>query len=417
MMSEEVRRLRLLLDAVPMMVSYWDRDLTNRLANEAFAECFGMTPTEMYGRGLPEVLGANLYRLNRPHLDGVLAGETRVFERTLIDAHGETRYVEVAYVPEIVDGEVTGFYEHVTDLTSRVDAEHHRDDALRLLQISIEDAPIGLSIVDTSIRVIYVNPAFCAMFDTTPDEVVGTNLRDYVHPADLDTIEADFDALKNEAQTNVATELRYVRPDGTTMWLQRNAVMVPGSHGTDDLIIGQFQDVTARKVAEAELARLAVTDPLTGLFNRQAFVDSVQQQRDSEPSAPVGIVFVDLDGFKSINDEHGHAVGDSVLVLFAERLSQIVTAPDAVYRLGGDEFVVLSTTAATEAHVDELADVLRDELSGIYDTGSVQVRLSASVGSTWGPIGDIEQLLRNADARMYTNKARMRSGAESVGQA
>ncbi len=202
-----------------------------------------------------------------------------------------------------------------------MEAEHHRDDALRLLQISIENAPIGLSIVDTSIRVIYVNPAFCAMFGTTADEAIGANLREYVHPADLDTIEADFDALKNEARTNVSTELRYIRPDGTTMWLQRNAVMVPGTHGTDDLIIGQFQDVTARKVAEAELARLAVTDPLTGLFNRQAFVDSVERQRDAEPSAPVGIVFVDLDGFKHVNDEHGHAVGDSVLVLFAERIA------------------------------------------------------------------------------------------------
>ncbi len=417
MMSEELRRLRLLLDAVPMMVSYWDRDLTNRLANDAFAECFGMTPTEMYGRDLPEVLGANLYRLNRPHLDGVLAGETQVFERTLVDADGGTRYVEVTYVPEIVDGEVTGFYEHLTDLTSRVAAEHHRDDALRLLQISIEDAPIGLSIVDTNIRAIYVNPAFCAMFGTTADEVIGTNLREYVHPADRDTVEADFDELKNEAHTHVATELRYIRPDGTTMWLQRNAVMVPGSHGTDDLIIGQFQDVTARKVAEAELARLAVTDPLTGLFNRQAFVDSVQRQRDSKPSSPVGIVFVDLDGFKNVNDEHGHAVGDSVLVLFAERLARIVTAPDAVYRLGGDEFVVLSTTAATEAHVDELADVLRDELGGTYDAGGVPVRLGASVGSTWGPMGDIEELLRSADARMYTNKVRRRGDAESVGQA
>ena len=417
MMSEEVRRLRLLLDAVPMMVSYWDRDLTNRFANEAFADCFGMTPTEMYGRGLPEVLGANLYRLTRPHLDGVLAGEKQVFERTLVDAHGSTRFVEGTYVPEIVDGQVTGFYEQLADLTSRVAAEHHRDDALRLLQVSCEDAPIGLSIVDTNIRAIYVNPAFCEMFGTTADEVIGTNLRDYVHPADLDTVEADFDALKNEAQAHVATELRYVRPDGTTMWLQRNAVMVPGTHGTDDLIIGQFQDVTARKLAEAELARLAVTDPLTGLLNRQAFVDSVERQKDSKPSSPVGIVFVDLDGFKGVNDEHGHAVGDAVLVRFAERLARIVTAPDAVYRLGGDEFVVLSTTAATESHVEELAELLRDELGGTYDAGGVPVRLGASVGSTWGPTGDIEQLLRNADARMYTNKARRRGDAESVERA
>jgi len=409
MTIEDPRRLRLLIDSVPAMISYWDRELCNVVANEAFIEFFGKTPVEIFGHHLRELLGENLYGFNRAHVEGVLAGEKQVFEHILIDPHGGTRYVETNYIPDIVDGEVRGFYVQVMDVTARVEAEHSRDDAVRLLQISMDNAPIGQAIVDTSVHALYVNPALCTMFGYTAAELIGIDLRTFVHPADIATAEADLDVLKNNSQSHVVSELRLVGRDGTTVWVQRDAVMVPGAHGSDDIIIGQFQDVTARKRAEAELARQAVTDPLTGLGNRQAFLDSVQNQREVERAASVGIVFIDLDGFKQINDAYGHAVGDTVLIQVAQRIAQIAVAPDSVYRLGGDEFVVLSTEAEADEHVAELANRLRGALTGSYDAGATPLTLSASVGSTWGPTDDIQQLLRDADAHMYRHKAQRRN--------
>jgi diguanylate cyclase (GGDEF)-like protein/PAS domain S-box-containing protein len=409
MAIEDARRLRLLIDSVPAMVSYWDSELRNVVANEAFIEFFGKTPVEIRGRHLRDVLGEDLYGLNHAYVEGVLAGAKQVFEHTLTDRHGGTRYVETNYIPDTVDGEVSGFYVQVTDVTARVEAERARDDAVRLLQISMDNAPIGQAIVDMSINALYVNPALCTMFGCTAEELIGVNLRNFVHPADVATAEADFDVLKNSAQTPVASELRVIGRDGSTVWLQRNAVMVPGVHGAADIVIGQFQDVTARKRAEAELARQAVTDALTGLGNRQAFFGSVQKLREAEPAAAVGIVFIDLDGFKQINDTYGHGVGDTVLIEVAQRIAQIVVAPDSVYRLGGDEFVVMSTQAEAQEHVAELANRLRRALTGNYDTGATPLTLSASVGSTWGPADDIQQLLRDADAHMYRHKARRRS--------
>jgi diguanylate cyclase (GGDEF)-like protein/PAS domain S-box-containing protein len=392
------------------MVSYWDRERCNVVANEAFTEFFGQTPVEIRGRHLREVLGEHLYGLNRAHVEEVLAGEKQVFERTLTDRHGGIRYVETNYIPDIAaDGKVTGFYVQDMDVTARVEAERARDDAVRLLQISMDNAPIGQAIVDMSIHALYVNPALCAMFGYSAAELIGVDLRTFVHPGDVAIAEAAYDVLKNGSQSHVTSELRLIRRDGTTTWVQRNAVKVPGTHGSDDIIIGQFQDVTARKRAEAELARQAVTDALTGLGNRQAFLDSVQNQRDAEPAASVGIVFIDLDGFKQINDAYGHAAGDAVLIQVAQRIARIVVAPDSVYRLGGDEFVVLSSQAEAEEHVAELANRLRRALTGGYDGRGTPLTLSASVGSTWGPTDDIEQLLRDADADMYRHKARRRS--------
>lgn len=410
MSIEDPRRLRQLIDSVPAMVSYWDRQLCNVIANEAFIEFFGKTPVEIRGRHLREVLGDKLYGLSHAHVEGVLAGERQLFEHTLTDPLGGMRYVESNYIPDLVDGEVQGFYVQVTDVTARVEAEQARDDAVRLLQISMDNAPIGQAIVDTSVRALYVNPALCKMFGYAPEELIGMDLRTFVHPNDIASAAVDLDLLKNSSQSHVVSELRLNGRDGSTVWVQRDAVMVPGTHGSDDIIIGQFQDVTARKRVEAELARQAVTDPLTGLGNRQAFFDSVKNHRAAERAAPVGIVFIDLDGFKRINDDYGHAVGDVVLIEVAQRIAKIADAPDSVYRLGGDEFVVLSTEAEAREHVVELANRLRVALTGMYGTGTTPLFLGASVGSTWGPTDDVQQLLNDADAHMYRHKARRRLG-------
>jgi diguanylate cyclase (GGDEF)-like protein/PAS domain S-box-containing protein len=406
----DARRLRLLIDNIPAIVSYWDRELCNVVANQAFIEFFGKTPAEIHGRHLREVLGENLYELSRAHIEEVLAGEKQVFGSTLTDRQGSTRHGETIYIPDIVEGEVRGIYVYVqvTDVTARVEAEHARDDAMRLLQISMDNAPVGQAIVDMSLHALYVNPALCAMFGYTAAELIGADLRDFVHPADVATAAADFDTLKNGPRSHVTSELRLVHRDGRTIWVQRSAVMVPGAHGSDDIVIGQFVDISARKRADAELARRAVTDALTGLGDRQAFFDCVQNRRDAEPAGSVGIVFIDLDGFKQINDAYGHAVGDAVLIQVAQRIAQIVVAPDSIYRLGGDEFVVLSAEAEAEEHVAELANRLRRALTGSYDAPATPLTLSASVGSTWGPTDDIQQLLRDADAHMYRHKARRR---------
>lgn len=409
--SEEERRLRRLIDNLPAMVSYWDRDLRNVIANEAFVEFFGMAPAEIHGMHFRDLIGEKYFRVRQADLESVLEGEHLTFEGVFGDRDGRSRHMQTSYVPEVVDGEVKGFYVLGTDLTPRIEAERARDNALRLLQISMENAPIGQAVADMSLHALYVNPALCAMSGYTADELIGANLRDFIHPDDLEIARAEFDNMKNAPQSHFATELRMIRKDGTAAWVQRNAILVPGAHGSDDLIIGQFQDVTARKAAEAELAHLIATDPLTGLFNRQAFVDAVERHRGAEPAGSVGIVFVDLDGFKRVNDRCGHSGGDAVLIQVAQRIGQIVGEQDSVYRIGGDEFVVLSTT--TEAHVADLADRLRDSLTGTYEARGVAVGLSASVGWTWGPVDDIEALLRNADAHMYTHKARRRG--ESAG--
>ena len=314
-----------------------------------------------------------------------------------------TRYTQASYVPDVLDGEVQGFYVQVTDVTARVEAEQERDEARRLFQISMNNAPFGEAVLTRSAQVLRINPALCALLGYAAEDLVGTDFRDLVHPDDRASFDADLARLHNASQ--IASERRYVRRDGSSIWLQRNAVLVHGAYGGDDVIVAQFQDATARRRAEAELAQLAMTDPLTGLQNRHALNERMAQFRGADSHALVGVVFADLDGFKSVNDNFGHAIGDAVLVAAAERLAKVVAPPNSAYRVGGDEFVVLVPDAETDTEVAALAAGVRAALTGTHST-TQPVAVTATVGWTRGGSADAEYLLRQADADMYQRKAR-----------
>ena len=406
--AEATRQLRLLIDRLPALMGYWNRDCRNVLANQAYVEYFGLTPEEVRGRHIREVLGEKVYALNLPYIRRALAGEEQLFERTLVDQRGRTRYTQASYVPNVVDGDVRGFYVQVTDVTARVEAEQARDKAVRLFQISMAHSPFGTVVVDGRGTVLQANPAICALLRCTERDIVGVDLRRFVHPDALHQGDAEFAALMDGSAAHLSSESQYRRGDGTSVWLQRDFSLVPGAHGGEDLAVAQFQDITARKEAEAELARLAITDQLTGLHNRHALVESHRRARDAAPDAPTGLVFVDLDGFKQVNDTHGHALGDAVLTAVGRRLAHLVEPPNSAYRLGGDEFVVLTPGASCDTGLPDLARRIGATLSGSYQVGATTVTLAASVGHACGVTDDIETLLHAADAEMYRHKARSR---------
>lgn len=408
--AEELRRIRLLVDRLPAIIGYWDRDLRNIIANDTYVSYFGLTPGQTRGKHMREIIGEELFTSLRPHIDAVLAGSPQIFDATLPNTRGEPRRFEASYIPDIVDGQVRGFYCHAIDVTARIEAERVRDEALRLFRISMANAPIGETLLTRDGKALLINPALCQLIGATAEELAGRSYRDFVHPDDLPAVVEEHRQLVAGAVSHLSSEHRYVRPDGTVIWMQRTAVLAPGAeYGSEDIIIAQLQDVTARKLAEAELARMAVTDQLTGLQNRHALVSRVDEHRAARPDAPVGIVFLDLDGFKQVNDAHGHAAGDAVLTEVARRLSEAVSAPSSVYRLGGDEFIVLMPDADNPSEVAAFAEVCCAALTGDYDVGPGTVQIGASVGWTSGPADDVEELIRRADIDMYRHKARLRS--------
>lgn len=400
--SDEVRRLRLVVDQLPAMIGYWDRDLRNVLANHAYLEFFGQSPDAMRGRHIREILGEALFALNLPYIEGVLAGREQHFDRTLTDRHGSTRFTQASYLPDILDGEVMGFSVLVTDVSARVRAEQARDEARRLFEVSSAYSTLGEAILTTRGTAVYVNPALCTMFGYAAEDLIGKTFQHCLHPDHLDDARAAWERVISD-RVSQTTEFVYLRRGGEPRWIQCVTAYVAAAQGNSDLIVAQFQDVTTRRRREEELARLALADSLTGTGNRQGFFEAL----DKLPIAStIGLIFVDIDAMKTINDVYGHSVGDAALVRTARRIAETVGPPVSVYRVGGDEFVVVIPDAEGTWRVGQLADQLRSALRISLEVGDVRVSVTASVGCTAGPVGEAEYLIGRADADMYRDKAR-----------
>ncbi len=246
--------MRRTVDGVPAAIGYWDNDLRNVVANRALRTLLGAD--DVTGQSMRDLVGPGMFAIDEPHLTAVLTGERQDYTRTMIDAGGFARHVRVTLVPDVVDGEVVGFFSQVTDEPARSVLDLDRDESLSLLTTSMEFAPIGKAVVSTGGRWLQVNRAMCTLLGYTAEELQATSFRDLTHPDDVAAADDHLAALLDGRCEGMESEERYIRRDGTVVWVQRNAVIVRAAHGdTEDIIIVQIQDITRRKTAEDALTR------------------------------------------------------------------------------------------------------------------------------------------------------------------
>ncbi|MGQ4386125.1 putative bifunctional diguanylate cyclase/phosphodiesterase [Streptomyces sp. SAS_270] len=269
----------------------------------------------------------------------------------------------------------------------------------------------------------YVSPAAAGVYGRAAEDLVGSELATLIHPEDLGCVVHEvrrFLAASPVEEPTTRIECRFKSGDGGTSrssgaesgggWLNVEST-VNRHHGG---LIFNSRDVTERVRLQAQLQHNAEHDPLTDLPNRALFTRRVQQALSGRRSSDRGtaVLFIDLDGFKAVNDTIGHQAGDELLVQAARRLQDAVRYGDTASRLGGDEFAALIVgdgtrdRTARERHIFELADRLRVTLSQPYDIDGNDVRVAASIGVAFSEPGlGAGELLRNADLAMYRAKA------------
>ncbi|MEW1696712.1 EAL domain-containing protein [Streptomyces sp. NPDC091278] len=258
----------------------------------------------------------------------------------------------------------------------------------------------------------YVSPAASGVYGRDAEELTGSELSSLIHPEDLGAVVHEvrrFLAVSPAEEPTTRIECRF--RSGRDDWLNVESTVNRHQGG----LIFNSRDVTERVRLQAQLQHNAEHDPLTDLPNRALFTRRVRQalggRRASDPGTAV--LFVDLDGFKGVNDRLGHQAGDDLLVQAARRLQDSVRAGDTAARLGGDEFAALilgdggRDRTARESQVREIADRLRLTLSRPYRVdGDNEVRVAASIGVAFAEPGIAAgDLLRNADLAMYRAKA------------
>jgi diguanylate cyclase (GGDEF)-like protein/PAS domain S-box-containing protein len=275
-------------------------------------------------------------------------------------------------------------------------------------------ARIGLALADLNGSYVRVNRTYAELLGRQPEDLVGVRLDEVLGDAlSLDLAEL-ADGLR-EAEPN---EQPYTHDDGTTTWVLHGVAAVAGPDGVPAWFAVSAQDITERRRAEEELraataalTEQAVRDPLTGVANRKLFDERLRAalSRDARTGGSTGVLFLDLDGFKDVNDRHGHAVGDAVLRAVADRLTAGVRPADTVARLGGDEFVVLVEGATSEgmaALVARLSEAVQAPLT--IRGSTLDVGVSVGLALATEGVADPASLVAEADKRMYDVKRRVR---------
>ncbi|MEO7052093.1 MAG: sensor domain-containing diguanylate cyclase [Rhodanobacter sp.] len=263
--------------------------------------------------------------------------------------------------------------------------------------------PDAVCVVDIDGHMLFANASFQRIFGYTPEEVLGRRIFDLVHPDDRAATAAQAEAVMGgKLQRHFRN--RYLHKDGHHVDVQWSARWLP-EHGVR---IGVGREVTDLRLLERELERRANHDSLTGLANRDRLRIELQFaiEHAIKHDHNLALLYLDLDGFKFVNDRGGHDAGDHLLREVAVRLQQGVRTGDVLARVGGDEFVALLPGCRDADAAQSIADALRARLAQPFKLPNGLFQLNASIGIACFPADgtDADILLTHADHAMYAAK-------------
>lgn len=294
------------------------------------------------------------------------------------------------------------------DLRAELTTEAALDDITAQFQSAFESPAIGMALQSLDGRWQAVNDALAEMLGYSSDELIQMSFQDITHPDDLDKNIEELQRLMTGAAKRFQMDKRYIHRDGSIVSVILTVSLVTDRDGTPRRFVSQIQDITARTKFETQLLHRASHDMLTGLPNRAFFMDRLEHalanpQRDD---SQVAVMFLDLDGFKAVNDQFGHEQGDRLLVEIGRRLRACARAGDTVARLGGDEFTILLEDVRHPSIVTEVAQRVRETLRYPIMLGEHVTTVTPSIGIalSLGSHDQAETMLHAADTAMYAAK-------------
>jgi diguanylate cyclase (GGDEF)-like protein/PAS domain S-box-containing protein len=274
--------------------------------------------------------------------------------------------------------------------------------AERQFSTAFEHASIGMALTDADLTIVQANRALGVLLGEPAGHLQGRALDAAVDPLERVTLRRALRGLTQQAPST-RLEVRLRRPDGGLRWGHVSASLLEGQSGVAPRIVVQVENITDRKRSEAMLSHAAAHDALTDLPNRTLLIS--QLEAALAHGEQVGVLFLDLDRFKVVNDGLGHAAGDQLLVQVAHRLREVMRPEDVVARQGGDEFVVLCRGADADVALAVASRVLAVLNQPVTTINGSDVVVGASIGIALGGPGDLaEMVLRDADTAMYAAK-------------
>jgi diguanylate cyclase (GGDEF)-like protein/PAS domain S-box-containing protein len=396
----------------------FDREQRLVVCNARYGEMYGLSPEQTKpGTSLRAILEARVAA-------GMSPQDSEQYIRSrLAEIEAGNPYHKVN---ELSDGSIYavshrpmpdgGWVATHEDMTEQRRAEQELDETKRFLDTIIENIPVAVVVKDAKTRkYLLVNRAFETMLGLPRSELVGRTVFDIHRVQDAEVIEdADSESLQDVDHTNYR-EIEIHPPMRGPRTQATHRIVIGNSKGEAKYLIAVIEDVTERKKAEQRIAFLAHHDALTGLANRAALAQKIEEAgaRQRRRGEPFSVLLLDLDRFKEVNDTLGHPAGDRLLTEVASRLKTLLRETDALARLGGDEFAIVQAGEANQREAAiSLAERIIDVVGKPFDIEGGDISIGTSIGIALAPEHetDSDNLLKMADLALYRAKSAGRNG-------
>jgi diguanylate cyclase (GGDEF)-like protein/PAS domain S-box-containing protein/hemerythrin-like metal-binding protein len=376
-------------------------------ANEAACNYYGYSPEQFGSMRITDINTLSPEQVQEEMARAEQEKRSHFFFRHRL-ASGEVRDVEVHSGPLTINSRHL-LYSVIRDITDRRKAERMLKESEARFRHIMEHAPLGISITDLHGRFVQVNQAFCDIVGYQREELEGMVIDDITHPDDRASRSQHLQDLLGGSEKIAKYEKRYIRKDGQQVWMQISASVERDWSGSPLFFISMVEDISQRKEIERRISFLAQHDRLTELPNRDLFLDrfSGSISRARRKRKLLALFFLDLDGFKAVNDNYGHEAGDTVLKVVAKRLLACVRDVDTVARLGGDEFAIVFDEIENPMDVAPVAEKVIQQLSEpIVLKDKSKCSIGVSIGIAVYPENgtEIDRLMSAADDAMYSSK-------------
>ncbi|MFH1115349.1 MAG: diguanylate cyclase [Pseudomonadota bacterium] len=406
-------QLRLITDSLPAAIAHIDDQCRYLFVNKTYGKWTNAAHDLMPGVHVSEMVGEELYEKIKGYLAAALSGQEVTFELKARFRDGQYRHVICTYVPETAaSGNVTGLIALITDISDLKRAEAETLRAKEEWERTFDTVPELIMILDRDMRVVRMNKPMADRLRYTASEAVGRFCHELCHGTDYPP--GHCPVLRSFAgKTEFSAEIVEDLLGGAFL-----VSVTPLRDSADELtgFVHVARDITEQKRLEKDLRRMATTDSLTGLFNRGHFWDMCERElaRGVRAHRTVGILMIDLDHFKSVNDTYGHEVGDTTLKLTAQAARENLREIDIIGRIGGEEFaVLLPETGLSEALA--VAERLREAVARAQvptAKGPVSITISIGAAEDNGELRDLGTLLKRADDALYDAKRKGRNRVE-----
>ncbi|WP_239405164.1 bifunctional diguanylate cyclase/phosphodiesterase [Frankia sp. Cj3] len=378
------------------------RVLTGRLVDALLAETFVTAPAVIIGAAIIE------YRFGAGDAlaCSIRAVGNRLLDDLELDAADGYAARLVALQAGLADGYTQALREQILAAQDSIHqaALYASDARFRLV---FAGSAIGIAISDADGSVIEANGALLELLGVGPAQIHGRRIDEFAHPEDAGEVRAAYGHQRGAGPERIRLEKRFTGAGGAVVWADLTISCLRDDDGRCRVQLSMVVDITERHRLQTQLRSQAFHDPLTGLPNRALLLERLSDLMVAGSDDRVGVCFIDLDGFKTVNDSLGHDVGDRLLVALADRLSSTLPPTHLFARMGGDEFVVVVAGSTGSADVIAVAEQVLAELARPLQVDGHLLSVSASIGVVERPVadGDPRDLLRAADITLYRAKS------------